>query len=78
MAKLIFDTTEKKVELWGCVKHLDRYYDPPCLKQNRRLWRPRVSANCSCKTFLKKAVDIINVFDKLSAASTEKPLKNIG
>jgi len=29
------------------------------------------------KLFLKKAVDFINVFDRLSAASTEKPLKHV-
>jgi hypothetical protein len=54
---------------------LDRYYDPPCLKPNSRFERSQVLANVLMKLFYEKAVDFINVFDKLSAASTEKPLK---
>jgi len=45
------------------------------LKQTRRFERPRVSAIVLEKLFFKKAVDYINWFDRLSAASTEKPLK---
>jgi hypothetical protein len=33
------------------------------------------SNKCSWKTFFQKAVDSINEFDRLSAASTEMPLK---
>jgi hypothetical protein len=55
---------------------LDRYYDPPCSKQNRRSERLLVLTNVLMKLFYEIAVDFINVFDKLSAASTEKPLKH--
>lgn len=63
----------KKVELEGCAIVFDRYYDPPCLKQTERFERRRDSGKQLGKLFLKKAVDFINEFDRLSAASTEKP-----
>jgi len=65
----------KKVELSGCGINLNPYYHP--LAQTTQLasvQRPSLS-ECSFKTFLQKAVDSLNEFDKLSAASTEKPLK---
>jgi len=37
--------------------------------------RPSFGADVLQKIFSKKAVDSINGFDRLSAASTEKPLK---
>ena len=56
--------------------HLDRYYDPPCLKQMVALSGNTFPANVLEKLFYKIAVDIINEFDRLSAASTERPLKH--
>jgi len=68
----------KKVELRDCANKSERYYVPPCLKQASRFGRTRVSAINLVKLFLKKAVDSFNEFDRLSAASTEKPLKHVG
>jgi hypothetical protein len=54
VAKLIFEKSEKKVELSGCQSVLNRYSSPPRLKKQRRFGGREIRAGMFLKNFFTK------------------------